>query len=150
MSAGERKAVHVQVDLRSRDFPAADGVTAFASTRQFSAMNVSMAIGALIADVGKHHLGVAVYAVDALVQAAQGKLGLVVVELWYRSDRLPPVHGMAVLASDIQVAVRAASLLCRLLRRSARNGRRQEQPHNDPFGDQTWNHLAITPRSRFL
>jgi len=150
MSTSEREPVHVEVDLRSRDFPAADGVTVFASTRQFSAVNVSVAIGALIADVREHHLCVTVYAVDAFVQAAQGELGLVMVELRHRSDRLPSVHGMAVLASDIQVAVRAASLLCRLRRSSARNGRRQQQPHNNRFGDQTWNHLAITLRSRFL
>ena len=142
MSTGEREPVHVHVDLRSRDFPAADRVTAFASARHLAAVNVSMAVGALIADVGEDHLGMVVYAVDALVQAAQRKLRLVVVELRHRADRLPSVHGMAVLTSDIQVAVGAARLLCRLRRASASNGRRQQQPQNDPFCDQTWKHLA--------
>jgi hypothetical protein len=35
------------------------------------------------------------------VQAAQRKLGLVVIELWDGTDRLPSVHGVAVLARDV-------------------------------------------------
>ena len=128
MSTGEREAVHVHVDLRDRNVPAADCVTVFASARHFSAVNVRMAVGALIADVGEHHLGMAVYAVDVLMQSAQRKLGLVVDELRHRANGLPSVHGMTILTSDIQVAVRAARLLCRLRRRSAGNGRWQQQP----------------------
>jgi len=141
MSTGEREAIHVHVDLRSRNFPAADRVTAFASARHLAAVDVSMAVGALIADIREHHLGMAIYAVDALVQAAKRKLRLVVVELRHRANRLPSVHGVAVLTSDIQVAVGAARLLWRLRRGSA-SGRRQQQPQDHPFSDQTWNQFA--------
>ena len=141
VSTGQRKPVHVHIDLGDGNLPAAHRVTALASRRHFAAMNIRMAVGALTPDIGEHHLGMAVYAVDALVQSAERELGLVVVELRHRTNGLPSVNGVAVLTSDIQVAVGAAGLLGRLRRGSAR-GRRQQQPQDHPFGDQTWNQFA--------
>lgn len=143
MCTGQRKPVHVHVDLGGGNFPAAYRVTVLASRGHFAAVNVSMAVGALIADIGEHHLGMAVYAVDALVQAAQRKLRLVMVELGHRTNRLPSVHGVAVLTSDIQIAVGAARLFCRLRRGSARHGRwQQQQPQDHPSSDQIWIQVA--------
>lgn len=147
MSTGQRKPVHVHVDLSGGNLPAAHRVTVLASRGHFAAVNVGMAIGALIADIGEHHLGMAVYAVDAIVQAAQRKLRLVVVELGHRTNRLPSVHGVAVLTSDIQIAVGAARLFCRLRRGSARHGRwQQQQPQDHPSSDQIWIQVAHPTR----
>lgn len=149
MSAGEREAIHVHVDLSNGDFPAAHGMTVFASAGHFAAVDVGVAVGALAADVGEDHLGVTVHAVDVFVQAAQRKLGLVVVELGNRSDGLPPVHGVTVLTGDIQIAVGAARLLRSLRRLCPRNGRRQQQPQDHPFCDQTKHQSAPPQPSRF-
>jgi hypothetical protein len=136
---GQREPVHVHVDLSDRNLPAANGVTAVAGGGHFAAVNIGMAAGALVADVGEHHFRMTIDAVNVLVQAAQRKFRLVVVELRHRANRLPAVDGVAVLARDIQIAVGAARLLCRLRRGSASNGRRQQQPQDHPFSDQTWN-----------
>lgn len=101
MSASQRKAVHVHIDLRYRNFPAADRVATLARTRHLAAVNIRVTVGAFVADIGKHHLGMAIHAVDVLVETAQGKSGLVVVKLWNRTNRFPSVHGVAILASDI-------------------------------------------------
>jgi hypothetical protein len=134
---GQRKPVHVQVDLGDRNLPAADRVTVFAGSGHFAAVNVRMAVGAFIADIGEHHLAMAVRAGHTLVHAAERKLGLVVIELWHRADWFPSVHGVAVLTGDIQIAVGAAGLLGRLRRGSASHGRRQQKPQDHPFCDQT-------------
>ena len=122
--AGQREAVHMHVDLRDVHLPAPDGVTVFAGARQFAAVNVGVAVGTLIADIGEHHLGMAVRACHPLVQAAERKLGLVVIELRHRADLLPSVHGVAVLAGDVQISVRAARLRVRLRGVPAPGGRR--------------------------
>lgn len=120
--AGQGEPVHVHVDLADGNLPAADRVTVLAGSGHFAAVNVRMAVGALIADIGEHHLAMAVRAGHTLVQAAERKLRLVVVELRHGTGRLPSVHGVAVLTCDIQVAVGAAGLLCGLGPASASHG----------------------------
>ncbi len=116
----------MHVDLRDIHSPAADGMTVLARPAHLAAVDVGVAVGALVADIGEYHLGVAVRTGDALVQPAQGKFGLIVVELGHRADRLPSVDRMAILTRDVQITVRASRVIRRLRRSSARNGCRQQ------------------------
>ena len=135
VSAGEREPVHVLVDLGDRDLPAPDGVAGFALGAHPGLVNVGVAVGALVADVGENHFGVASGAGDTFVQAAQREFRKVVVEFGDGADRLPAINGVAVLAGQIQIAVGAMRVL--RLRLGGRSQRRQEQQTRDrPFCDQ--------------
>jgi len=135
--AGQREPVHVLVDLLHRNLPAADGVTGLAVGTHLALVNVGVAVGALVADIGENHFGVASGASYALMHAAQGEFRQIVVELRHGADRLPSVNGVAVLAGEIQIAMRAMAVLSRRL--GGRSRRRQEQQTQEhAFRDQTW------------
>lgn len=119
MGAGQGEAVHMHLDLRDRHFPAADGMAVLAGSSHLAAVDVGMAVGAFVADVAEHHLRMTVHAVDALVHAAQGEFGLVVIEFGYRPNRPPAIDGVAILASNIQIAVRTAAAIGRVCVSSA-------------------------------
>lgn len=65
-----------------------------------------MAVGAILAHIGKHRLDVAARAGHFFVHAAQRILRCVVIEFGDRADRRPARRRMAVLARYIKVAVR--------------------------------------------
>lgn len=105
------ETVIVVLDLRDRNLPATYRVTLFAIGAKLALVNIGVAIGAACPYIGEHRLGMALRAAHALVQSAQREFGLaVVVKFRDRPDRLPAFHRMAVLAGDIQVAVRAARI----------------------------------------
>ena len=79
-----------------------------AAGAELPAMDIGVAVGAFCARVREHQIGVALAAADPFVHAAQGELGLIVVKLRNVADRLPGRESVAVLAGEIQVAVRAA------------------------------------------
>ncbi len=110
---GEREAVVVHVDLADVYVPAPDRMATLAGARHLATVNIGVTGSALGAHIAEHHLRMAVHAINALVHAPQRKLGLIVVEFRHRTDRLPAVHRVAVLASDIQVAVRTPSIVGR-------------------------------------
>src|SRR5579871_165179 len=91
---------------------------------------------------------------NSLMQAAQRILGLIVVKFGNRPDRLPTHRSVAVLARDVQVAMRAAGhRRARLLREgrgSHQHGQRQtgrKQPHR-PAGSigEKVDHALSIPR----
>ena len=73
-------------------------------------MNVSVAIGALLADVAKDQTGVAGGADDLLMHSTERVARVVMAKLGKGADRLPIGGGMAVLAGDCQGAVRIGHL----------------------------------------
>ena len=87
------------------DVPALHRMTLFAGPH-FTAMNVGVAVSATGPRVREHWLGMALRAGNVLVHAPQRKAGFVVIEFRNCADRLPSHRGMAVLARDVQVAVR--------------------------------------------
>lgn len=127
MRAGQREAVHVLIDLLHRNFPSPDRMTGLAIRAHLALVDIGVAVGALVANVSEDHLGMAGRAGHTFVQAAQGILGLIVIELRHRSNGFPPINGVAVLARDIQISVRTARALCRLWRAGARRGKKQHQ-----------------------
>lgn len=117
----ERESVHVLIDLLYRNLPAANRVAGLAVLTHLVLVDVGMAVGALVADVGEHHLGVAGGTGHALMHTAQRIARPIVIKFRHRTNRLPAVDRVAVLAGDIQVAVRAMRALGALcnLRRTA-------------------------------
>jgi len=119
------------------NIPPFDRMALFAGGAHLPPVNVGVAVRAIRAYVGEHRLGVALRAGHSLVKSAQRVLGLIMVELGDRANRLPAHRGMAVLAGDVQIAVRAPRNRARFLseaRQAEANhpygGQSQQQPSN--------------------
>lgn len=110
MGPQQRKAVLVLVDLLRRNLPSLYAVTLLAVRSELPFVDVSMAICALAAHIGKHRFNVALGTGDLLMHPAQRVASLAMVEFGCVPDGLPPTEGVAVLARDIERAVRAAGV----------------------------------------
>lgn len=110
MGPEKGKPVLVLVDLLHRNLPTFHGVTLITICAELALVDVSVAIRALVTHVGKYRLDVALRTGHSLVHSPQRIPSLVMVELRYASDRLPSAQGVAVLAGNIQRAVRTATV----------------------------------------
>ena len=128
--AGQREAVVVILDLLDGNAPPPHGVALLAVRAQGAFVNVGVAVLALGSNIAENQLDVAGGTGDAHVHAAQGILGLVVIEFWNGSDRLPALRGVAVLARDIETAVRTLRRGNTLLL-PVRQRREQQQQQQD-------------------
>jgi hypothetical protein len=81
VGANQREAVLMLVDIVKRNFPAADAMTESALRTIPPPMNVGVTILAITANVGENRTGMAFLALHRGVQPAQGKSGLVMLEL---------------------------------------------------------------------
>jgi hypothetical protein len=134
VSPHQRKTIVVLFDLLSLDGPSANRVALLAIGAQFAAMNVGVAFGAQVADVGEDWFGVALRAGNVLVQTTQREARRVVIKFRNSSDRLPSVERVAILAGNVQRAMRAAGRERRLRLRSGRgllSGCRQSRQHHN-------------------
>jgi hypothetical protein len=116
MRTHQWEAVLVLVNLLHRDLPSLYRVALFTGRAKLTLVDIGMTVGAFLAYVSEHRLGVALRTTDSLVHAAQRKSGLAVIELRNIADRLPSTQGVAVLAGDIQRPVWApgAGVTCPL------------------------------------
>ena len=105
--SGQRKAVVVLLDLLNRNLPSANRVALLAIGSQLPPVNIRVAVLASLPNVGEHRLYVALGAGHRLVHAAQRISRLIVIEFGNGADRLPSARGVAVLARNVQIAVRA-------------------------------------------
>ena len=124
VGSGQRKTVIVLLHLLNRDLPSPYCVALLAVRTQLPLVNVGVAILAALPDVREHGLYVALHAGDRLMHTAQGISGLIVIELWNGADRPPRTCRVAVLAGNVQIAVRT---VCTSggLRPCRRSGQRQ-------------------------
>jgi len=133
--ADQREAVQVLVDLLHRDVPSLDVVALLAVGAHLALVNVRVAIGALLADVGEHHLDMALRAVHTLVHAAQRIFRGVVIELRNGADRLPSAQRVAVLTRNTKAAMGAPRVRGRLRlparQLPARENRQREYKRNE-------------------
>lgn len=104
----QRKTVEVLLDVLHRNSPPFHVVAVFAVRSKLAAVNVGVAVRAFRAGIAEHQVRVALAARNSFVHPAQGKLRLIVIKFRNVADWLPGGEGMAVLAGEIQVAVRAA------------------------------------------
>lgn len=111
MGADKREAVQVVADGLDIHLPAVHGVAVLARCSKLSAMDVSVAIGALLTDVSKDFLHMASITCDILVQTPQRIFRLtIVIELDCFPKGGPTCCRMAIFAGDGKRTVGIASL----------------------------------------
>jgi hypothetical protein len=87
--AQKRKPVLMIAHLLNRDIPALHRVALRAVRTHLAAVNIGVAIGAVLANIGEHRFYVALRALHLFVHAAQRVFRFVVVEFGDRADRAP-------------------------------------------------------------
>ncbi len=122
------------LDRLDTNLPTFHGMALLAVRPELPFVDVGVAVGALISHIGKNRLGMALGAGYRLVHAPQRKAGLVVVELRHSADWLPTNRRMAVLARNVQAAVRAAraDVRLRLLSRSGSSDEKHNKRNPTP------------------
>ena len=90
------------------NIPAINAVALFAARAHLATMNIGVALGALSSHIRKYRFGMALRTHQALVHAAQGKLGLIVIEFGKAADRFPSQRRVAIGARQVQRSVRAS------------------------------------------
>lgn len=137
----QRKTVFVVTYLIDRRRPPVNGVAALAPGSHVAAMDVGVTVTALPPHITEHRFQMALGASDGLMHSAKGRAGFVVIELRHLANRSPSAKGVAVLARDVQRAVRTSSIWsgvacsCRFLlllrgsqcRQEGQRHRREEQ-----------------------
>ena len=106
VGAGQWKAVVVLLYISNRNLPAANRVALLAICSQLALVNVGMAILAVFSDVGENGPGVALGTRNRLVQATQRILRLIVIEFRNRANRPPRIGCVAILAGNVEIAMR--------------------------------------------
>lgn len=114
MRADEREAVQVLIDLLDRNVPPLDRVALLAIGAHLALVNVGVTVRAVDAHIRENRLSVALRATYALMHAAQGILGGVVIEFRDGANWFPAAECVAVLAWNTQTSVRAPSIRGRL------------------------------------
>jgi len=82
-------------------------MTQLALRAVLAAVNVSVAVLALLSDIGKDEVGVAILAWDFGMQAPQWKTCLTMFKFRHSPNGGPTLGRVAVLTPDVQAAVRA-------------------------------------------
>ena len=126
----QREAVQVLIDLLHRNIPSSDVVALLAIGTHLALVNVGVAVGALLADVGENRLGVTLNATHTFVHAAQRIFGGVVIEFRNCADRFPSAERVTVLARNVETSVRAARVRRPLHLRSCQPSARQDRKND--------------------
>jgi len=103
----QRKAVIVLLYIPNRNLPTADSVALPAVCSQLALVNVGMTILAAFSNVGENGPGMTFGTRNRLVQAAQRILRLIVIEFRNRTNRPPCLGRVAILARNVEIAMRA-------------------------------------------
>jgi len=104
--AEQRKTILVIFHLLCCNIPALHRVALRAIRAHLPLVNVRVALFAILADIGKHRLDVALVALHFFMQAPQRVIRLVVIEFRNRANGLPARGRVTVLARNRQWAVR--------------------------------------------
>lgn len=100
VGADQWEPVLVLADVVDGNLPTGVTMAHVALRAVFAAMNIGVAVLALLADAGEHKTGMAVSAAYLHVHAAQSEVRLLMLELRDRSDRLPALCGVAIFAGN--------------------------------------------------
>jgi len=131
--AQERKSIEVLRDCLNGNLPARDRVALRAVRSELPAMEVRVAIRAVLADVRENRFHVAARARNLLMHAAQRISRRVVIKFGDRADRCPACSCVAVLAWNIERAMR--TLLWLSLRRECGQSSGNHEPNTEPSGE---------------
>ena len=105
--AKQREAILVILYLLHGNVPALDRVALLAIRTHLPAVNIRVAVGAILSHVGEDRFYVALNARYFFVHAAQWIVRLVVIKLRHRADRTPARRRVTVFAWNRQRPVRA-------------------------------------------
>jgi len=105
--AKQREAILVILHLLYGNVPALDRVALLAIRTHLPAVNIRVAVGAILSHVGEDRFYVALNARHFFVHAAQRIVRLVVIKLRHRADGTPARRRVTVLAGNRQRPVRA-------------------------------------------
>ena len=119
VGAEQREPVEVLLYRLNRYLPSEYRVALGAVRAELSAMDVRVAIGAVLAHVGENRLGVASGAGHFFVHAAKRVARAVMVEFRNSANGSPGGIGVAIVAGNIERAVRTTPGLPLSLRRAA-------------------------------
>ena len=111
VSSQQRKTILMIFHLLDGDIPALNSVALSAVRAHFSLVDVGVAILAILADVGKDWLAVALHALHLFVHAAKRILGLVVIELRHSADGAPTRGVVTVFTRNRKRSVRTSGYL---------------------------------------
>jgi len=109
-------------DLLGGQIPTLDGVALRAIRAHLATVNISVAISAVLANIGERRLNMTLHAVHFFVEAAQGIIRFVVIEFGNGADGAPARGSVAIFAGNIQGAVRIPSGLILSSRESFQRG----------------------------
>jgi hypothetical protein len=123
--AEEREPVVVLLNRLHGNLPAQHRVALLAVGAKLPAMNIRMAIRAILADVGEYRLGMAAGTRNFFVHAAQGILRRVMIEFGDGANGRPACVRMAIFAWDCERTVRTSPRLPLGLRRQ------EEEKHEE-------------------
>ena len=107
VSAGQGEAIIVLLNFLNRYCPSTHAVALLAIRTELAFVNIGMAVLAARAHIAEHRLHVALRTSHVLVKAAQRVTGAVVIKFGNGADRLPALRSVAVLAGNVQIAMRA-------------------------------------------
>ena len=130
MRPGQRKAIVMLLYLPNGNLPSTHRVALLAICSQLPLVNVGVAILATLSNIGENRPDVTFSAVHRPVHAAQRIFRLVVIEFRSSADWLPCARGVAVLARNVQVAVRAVRTSGHLRMCTLRSCRKCEQQNS--------------------
>jgi len=106
VGAEQRKAVHVIFNLLDGYVPPLNGVTLCTVGTHLSAVNVLVAIRAILAYVGENRLHVTLHTGNFFMHSAEWILCFVVIEFGDRTNGAPASGGMTVLTGNGQRTMR--------------------------------------------
>jgi hypothetical protein len=109
MRAEERKSVEVLRNRLDRYLPAENRVALGAIGAELTAVNIRVAIGTILANVGENRLHMAARAGYFFVHAAKGVTRGVVVKLGNGANRGPTCARVAIFAGNVQCSVRTST-----------------------------------------
>jgi len=138
MPANQWEAVLMISHRLNRNLPPLHGVAALAICTHLPVMNVGVAVTAPGAGVGKNRLGVTLGARHVLVHPEKRVAGFTVIKFGNRAYRFPSQNGVAILAGNVQVAVRTArrgratGLRSRCAHQHSDQGAHPEHPETPP------------------
>ncbi len=155
MSAKQWKPILVIFDLLRGQFPTLHGVALSAIRAHLTAMDIRVTVRAVLAHVGKNRLNVALNAFHFFMQTAQGILRFIVIKLGNGANGAPAGRGVAVLAGNVDRAMRIARSLVLSSRKclsGARGGVRSGQARNrnskqSPKGELEQSERIVLPPS---
>jgi hypothetical protein len=127
----ERKSVEVLLDRLNRYLPTQDGVALGAIGAELAAVDVCVAVRAVLTDVSKDRLEVALRAVDFFMYATKGISRGVVIEFGNGANRGPARVRVAVFAGNGKGAVRTPAGLPLGTRRKGAGKSKEHNPTAD-------------------